>query len=233
MTTQTVTLINPYEVLDVHPGAAAAEITKAFAIATKKRKYPLGAIAKARKQLMNPSERLLADYLQPILPTPHRFKRSDFSQLNTSQTKLHISPKFDNLDLLSGQNFKELSQHTGNQLFPVSQSPLKLATPVSLSPAKLTRQEEIYIQKVVKEIVHSEHQNHQKSNTSQNPPQPKNKSGTLKLLTWSVLITGCSSFTILIAGFLFFQRPNSIKTHSSPPTLTNQNPEIIEESVKK
>ncbi len=59
---------NPYEVLGVSPNASMAEIAKAFTVAMQQRKYPVDVIASSRKQLMNPRERLIADYLLPIPP---------------------------------------------------------------------------------------------------------------------------------------------------------------------
>ncbi len=41
--------------------------------------YPLDQIAKARKFLMNPDERIIADYLSPVIPLVKRFRTSDFS----------------------------------------------------------------------------------------------------------------------------------------------------------
>jgi hypothetical protein len=70
---------NPYKILGVSPLASDAEITKAFSLAMKQRKYPPDAIAKARKSLMNPAERIIADYLNPIIPLAKRFKSSDNS----------------------------------------------------------------------------------------------------------------------------------------------------------
>jgi hypothetical protein len=65
---------NPYQILGVSPLASNSEITKAFGLAMKQRKYPADAIAKARKMLMNPDERIIADYLSPIIPVVNRFK---------------------------------------------------------------------------------------------------------------------------------------------------------------
>ncbi|MBA3923379.1 MAG: molecular chaperone DnaJ [Nostocaceae cyanobacterium] len=59
--------LNPYDVLDISPDASMKEIPQAFAKAMKRRKYPVDAIAKARKQMMNPKERIIADYLRPLL----------------------------------------------------------------------------------------------------------------------------------------------------------------------
>ncbi|MGK7957803.1 MAG: molecular chaperone DnaJ [Crocosphaera sp.] len=86
---------NPYDILDVSPGASNAEITKAFAMAMKRRKYPVDAIAKARKTLMNPQERIMADFLRPIIPTIQRFKKHDMMGEETSELKLELLKKFD------------------------------------------------------------------------------------------------------------------------------------------
>jgi hypothetical protein len=68
---------NPYKILAVSPLASNAEITKAFGVAMKQRKYPPDTIAKARKSLMNPDERIIADYLSPIIPRVNRFRIAD------------------------------------------------------------------------------------------------------------------------------------------------------------
>ena len=87
---------NPYEILEVSHLASNAEITKAFAMAMKARKYPPDAIAKARKSLMNPDERIIADYLSPIITTVKRFKASIGGTVNSSESEL----KIDRLDEL-------------------------------------------------------------------------------------------------------------------------------------
>jgi hypothetical protein len=69
---------NPYKILGVSPLASNAEITKAFGMAMKQRKYPADAIARARKSLMNPDERIIADYLNPIIPIVSRFRSANF-----------------------------------------------------------------------------------------------------------------------------------------------------------
>ena len=94
---QPIPIPNPYDVLEVSPGASKKEITIAFTIAMKKRKYSASAIAIARKSLMNPQERIIADYLRPIIPTIERFKRSDYSILNKPVAKIEFLPEFDNL----------------------------------------------------------------------------------------------------------------------------------------
>lgn len=73
--------VNPYDILSVSPAASKAEITKAVAIAMKRKEYPLQAIAEAQKSLMDSNKRIIADYLRPILLPIQRFKRQDFSGL--------------------------------------------------------------------------------------------------------------------------------------------------------
>ena len=89
---------NPYDVLEVSPEASNKEITVAFAMAMKRRKYPPDAIAIARKTLMNSDERIIADYLRPIIRPIQRFKRSDLSALDTPAPKLEFLAEFDGLE---------------------------------------------------------------------------------------------------------------------------------------
>lgn len=89
---------NPYDVIGVPQTASNAEITKSFAMAMKRREYPPEEIAKARKSLMNPEDRITADYLRPILPTIQRFKRQDFTELNEPSPIIEWLPEFDGLD---------------------------------------------------------------------------------------------------------------------------------------
>jgi len=113
---------NPYEVLEISPAASAAEITKAFTLAMKKRRYSADVIAKARKTLMNPEERLLADYLNPILPTIQKFKRSDFSALEQPQESIEFLGEFDELKelLAEDQKLSFIDQNLGLILFKQS-----------------------------------------------------------------------------------------------------------------
>jgi hypothetical protein len=89
---------NAYDVLGVSQSASTSEITKSFAIAMKERKYSPDAIAKARKSLMNPEERIVADYLRPILPTINRFKRQDFTALDEPVPSIDWLAEFDRLE---------------------------------------------------------------------------------------------------------------------------------------
>ena len=89
---------NPYDVLEISPGASNKEITLAFAMAMKRRKYSPDAIAIARKTLMNPDERIIADYLRPIIRPIQRFKRSDLPALDTPAPKIEFLAEFDGLE---------------------------------------------------------------------------------------------------------------------------------------
>jgi hypothetical protein len=65
---------HPYEVLEIAPSANNSEVLKAFAKAMQRKKYSPDLLAKARKALMDPAERQVADYLwgswhQPLTPT--------------------------------------------------------------------------------------------------------------------------------------------------------------------
>ncbi len=96
---------NPYKILGVSRLASDAEITKAFSVAMKERKYPPDAIAKARKSLMNPDERTIADYLSPAIPTIKRFRSSvvdreiqNEDRLNPEQVDRLIHLEIDKLE---------------------------------------------------------------------------------------------------------------------------------------
>ncbi|MDZ8032572.1 molecular chaperone DnaJ [Nostoc sp. DedSLP04] len=89
---------NPYDILGVSPAASKAEIAKAVAMAMKQKKHPVDIIAKAQKSLLKPEERIIADYLRPILPTIKQFKYSDLSALLQPAPKLMLLPEFDGLD---------------------------------------------------------------------------------------------------------------------------------------
>ncbi len=96
---------NPYEVLDIAPDATSAVINQAFSRAMKQRKYPPDIIAKARKCLLNPQERIIADYLRPILPDHIRdFQREDFTDVEVRETILEFLPEFDTLEAAISNN---------------------------------------------------------------------------------------------------------------------------------
>jgi curved DNA-binding protein CbpA len=110
---------NPYDVLEVSPAASAKEITQAFALAMKKKKYNPKQIAEARKQLMDTQQRIIADYLRPILPPIQRFKKQDLSLLNQPLPKLELLPEFDGLDeeYKNSNTISEQDQQLGLKLF--------------------------------------------------------------------------------------------------------------------
>lgn len=118
---------NPYNVLGISQAASNAEITKAFAMAVKCREYPPDTIAKARKSLMNTQERLMADYLRPILLPIHSFKRENFSALEASAPSLEFLPEFDRLEegIVDTNQTSETDKRLGLTLFSASpiQSP--------------------------------------------------------------------------------------------------------------
>lgn len=89
---------NPYDILGVSPSASKAEITKAVAVAMKRKQYPVDVIAKAQKSLMKAEERIIADYLRPILTTIKRFKHSDLSALEQPAPTLALLSEFDGID---------------------------------------------------------------------------------------------------------------------------------------
>ncbi|WP_242045315.1 molecular chaperone DnaJ [Anabaena catenula] len=89
---------NPYDILGISQAASKAEITKAVALAMKRKQYPVDVIAKAQKSLMKSEERIIADYLRPILPTIKRFKYSNLEALAQTAPSLTLLSEFDNLD---------------------------------------------------------------------------------------------------------------------------------------
>ncbi|MTJ47629.1 molecular chaperone DnaJ [Dolichospermum sp. UHCC 0259] len=89
---------NPYDILGVSQAASKAEITKAVALAMKRKQYPVDVIAKAQKSLMKAEERIIADYLRPLLPTIKRFKYSDLSALAKPAPTLTLLSEYDGLE---------------------------------------------------------------------------------------------------------------------------------------
>lgn len=111
--------VNPYEVLGISSTASNAEIGKAFAMAMKRKEYPLDAIAKARKILMNHQERLQADYLRPILPAVEPFQHEDFSELEAPAPSLELLLEFDEIDnaVKDSQSISQSDRRLGGILF--------------------------------------------------------------------------------------------------------------------
>ncbi|AFY95180.1 hypothetical protein [Chamaesiphon minutus] len=112
-------LANAYDVLSVSQTASNAEITKSFAIAMKHRKYSPDAIAKARKSLMNPEERIVADYLRPVLPTINQFKCQDFIALDEPVPTIDWLSEFDRLEesIADADEVSEIDRQLGSALF--------------------------------------------------------------------------------------------------------------------
>lgn len=112
---------NPYDILGVSPAASTAEITKAVAVAMKRKQYPVDVIAKAQKSLMKPQERIIADYLRPLLSPIKRFKYSDLSALVDSPPNLTMLPEFDDLDQALAQAILEESREREPLTLPLSE----------------------------------------------------------------------------------------------------------------
>ncbi|MBE9116949.1 molecular chaperone DnaJ [Lusitaniella coriacea LEGE 07157] len=110
---------NPYDVLGVAPTASNAEIIKAFAMAIQRRNYSADAIAKARKSLMNPQERLVADYLRPQLPQRiPPFEVEDLSDLENLELNFTLLSQWDGLDraIANASSVTEIDQRVGAKL---------------------------------------------------------------------------------------------------------------------
>ncbi|MEM8829612.1 MAG: molecular chaperone DnaJ [Cyanobacteria bacterium P01_G01_bin.19] len=110
---------NPYDVLEVSPGASNKEITLAFTMAIKRRKYSPSIIAIARRKLLNPQERIIADYLRPNLPIVQRFKQTDFSLLHKPLAELNFLEQFDGLteEIAQGDRISLGDKQLGEILF--------------------------------------------------------------------------------------------------------------------
>ncbi len=114
---------NPYEILNVSPAASNAEINKAFANAMKLQKYPPDVIAKARKSLLNQQERMISDYLYPIMPNNvSDFQRQDFSHLEEEKAIIFLDD-FDGLEsaIANAQEASEIDHRIGLTLLNILQ----------------------------------------------------------------------------------------------------------------
>jgi hypothetical protein len=102
---------NPYKILGISRLASNAEITKAFGLAMKQRKYSPDAIAKARKYLMNPEDRIIADYLSPIIPSVNQIEDQSQKDLVPEQIDQLIQIEIDKLgqEDIEIQSNKELA----------------------------------------------------------------------------------------------------------------------------
>jgi hypothetical protein len=90
--------MNSYDILEVSPSASISEIQAAVAKAMKSRKHSVKAIAEAQKALRDPQQRIIADFLLPVLPTAKRLKRSDYSCLEQEPPQIKYLEQFDGLD---------------------------------------------------------------------------------------------------------------------------------------
>ena len=79
---------NPYEVLEVSQNATKKEIIKGNMLAMKKRKFSLQDIQLAAKQLLNPSKRLIADFMYP----------SRIKAKRPKAVKINVTPKNINIE---------------------------------------------------------------------------------------------------------------------------------------
>jgi hypothetical protein len=118
---------NPYNVLNVSASASNTEITKAMKMAMVRKQYPLNVISQAHKSLLNPQERIIADYLREILPTVQRFQKTDFSQLEKMPETLDLLPELDNIDqdLVDLKTISKSDKKLGQILF--AELPIKMA----------------------------------------------------------------------------------------------------------
>lgn len=99
--------LNPYDILRVSPAASRAEITRAVAVAMRQRRYPADIIARAQRSLLRSEERIIADYLRPILPTIKRFKYTDLSPLEQPAPTLVFLREFDGLEAAMASSAEE------------------------------------------------------------------------------------------------------------------------------
>ncbi len=103
-TNQPMSYVNPYEILDITPDTPMAEISKAFTMAVKRRQHPVDKIAKARKQLMNPKDRIIADYFRPLLPQKiGEETQKAISESQRSQKALRQLAELDDLEATIAQ----------------------------------------------------------------------------------------------------------------------------------
>ena len=112
---------NPYDILGVSQTASKKEITQAVALAMKRKQYPVDIIAKAQKILMKPEERIIADYLRPILPTPKKFICTDLSALQKPAPTLNLLPEFDGLDQAIAQTTQQEQREREPAPIPLSE----------------------------------------------------------------------------------------------------------------
>jgi curved DNA-binding protein CbpA len=108
---------NPYDILEISTAASTAEITKAFGLAMKRRSYSMDSIAKARKILMNPQDRIVADYLRPHLPLVQRLKTMSFSELSKPLPSLEILNTMDDINSYNQEQLKKVAGELASSIF--------------------------------------------------------------------------------------------------------------------
>jgi hypothetical protein len=89
---------NPYQVLEVSQNATKKEIIKGKMLAMKKRKFSLQDIQMAEKQLLNPSKRLIADFMYP----------SRIKAKRPKAVKINVTPKNINIEDISVDIFDSI-----------------------------------------------------------------------------------------------------------------------------
>lgn len=108
---------NAYAVLDVAPDTPIAEIPKVFAKAVKLKQYPAEMLAKARKQLMNPKTRIIADYFRPL---PSQEIKGDHQEdfLESADVHSNFCSDWDQLELAiaAETNVSEIDMRVGETL---------------------------------------------------------------------------------------------------------------------
>jgi DnaJ-class molecular chaperone len=110
---------NPYDILGVLPGSQKQEIAKAFALAMKKKQYPVKIITQAQKELLDPQKRLLADYMRPILSKIKPFKKHKIeqSEFQSYQDELEILPEFSSSEISESDILLKFDRSFGQILF--------------------------------------------------------------------------------------------------------------------
>lgn len=109
---------NPYDILGVSPASSDDEIKQAFNIAMKQKKYHPKILTGSRNKLLNNEDRLVADYLLPVLPPILRFKRYDLSELEEPAPELQLIEVFeqDTLDNFHAKVMEDLKNSIINSL---------------------------------------------------------------------------------------------------------------------
>jgi hypothetical protein len=89
---------NPYNILEVSQNATKKEIILGKMRAMKKKEFSLQEIQIAEKQLLNPSKRLIADYMYP----------SKIQSKRPKLIKVNIKPNMVNLNNIDENSFDSI-----------------------------------------------------------------------------------------------------------------------------